>query len=490
MALGTFEIPSNLNLPDQGSAELTSVTFPNESVSVLLHPDFAGAIMQWCTMNPDHPKLGRYGYLLLGTSSDVGVAVPTSDAERVALSRQQAAQRSSYQTMMSLSEAGRSCYLDTDLRLYFGWGLALEIADNDLQSWQKDKVEESLSYYGLTTTRKKFGDGENTVNTRYSGFWAIIPENAFPSTGSIEKVRYYGNVQLDAEGNTEGTGSPLFYVDKFDQFQSTATAELNRGIRAYANDKTVYSAVKELLHASMRQIQSLPDGTIAAFFPDRYGISGNGADVVIPKIEVKTLTSGYHGDKFKSHIYCSPVTMVGKNVDLRYSVGAVGIESDVDATTREAVYGSSGTEYLSEKPAKIFEGFIPSEILYGAKSYEFSPKYLYSRYGAQVGTASADFSAKIVQVGLQQEAGQNPRYVLPFLIALYGFMDAWGQFQTANATITFNPYVWPGCRVKFEGLGLSAFVKSVTHNMSYTGGFTTTISLEAPCGPLVGTIER
>jgi hypothetical protein len=83
------------------------------------------------------------------------------------------------------------------------------------------------------------------------------------------------------------------------------------------------------------------------------------------------------------------------------------------------------------------------------------------------------------------EYESNPQYILPFLYALYAFMENWSNQTSCNLTITYMPCLRPGMRIRLESIDVEMYVKSVTHTMNYSTGFTTSVSCCCPIGSLV-----
>lgn len=448
--LGTFVVPQTLvgqhTWAEYTRADVESARLSGDRQAVAdltasrgVHPDFWAAIQSWMESNPDHPALGSYGYM--------------SEAQ-----------------MVSLQSQNKVFYFRKNQRYLFGWGLAMEVLISG-QEADADASLATLRLYGLQWTKDSDGDI----------CFGVYIHPSYTLSNDVKDVTYLGDREVNDDLSDVGSGNALFYSSLFDKFNSTAEAELNQGIRAFANDTDVYKTVHELVNASMRKLQSLPDGSIAAFYPDRWGKAGAETPIItVPQIELQSLKVQYVESNYVSHVYCSPVTIGGNSLAIRYSIGAVGLESDASAMVSDAVANSTGANYRSKKMSELLKGFmsVPSD-----QEWQYSPDYLISRYGVRTKTADAS-GASVIQTSYETRE-ENPQYILPFLLALYTFMDCWSQFKQVTVELTYNPFIWPGCRIEIEGMGLTMFVEKVSHSMSYTGGFTTTITATAPMGSLV-----
>lgn len=85
------------------------------------------------------------------------------------------------------------------------------------------------------------------------------------------------------------------------------------------------------------------------------------------------------------------------------------------------------------------------------------------------------------------ESGGSPAYILPFLSALYTFMEKWSSMYNVSIDTTFNPEIFPGIRMRvdLDDKHVEVYVKSVSHSMRYSDGFNTSITCTCPRGNLV-----
>ena len=443
--LGTYQIPNSLDYI--GVAAYGSKTGEDDQSGVGLQPNFWRAICSWRQENANlaFPNFTAFGFMSM------------HQMDLKASNNQRGYYRYKYLFGTGLAYEYEPVSVDTAL----GGDISVALADN------------ILNMYGLA---KVTTDEICFICPQY---YVIDP--AYDKYG---KVVYAGDRLVNDNLTEFGDGGAMFYSSLFTQWQDSTEAELHNGIRAFANDTDVWSDVKSLLNASMRSVQSLPDGSIAAFYPDMWGKAGVETPVItIPQIELRSIKVSYDESQFASHVYCNPVTIGtnGSKLQTRYTIGAVGIESDSAAVSREALANSTGTEYLSTRPAEILRGMVN---IPAGHEYEYSPAYLIGRYGFRATTVQNTSGVSVVQMGYESR-DSNPQYIMPFLLALYTFMEHWANMKKVDVEITYNPFIWPGCRITFEGMGLTVFVKQVTHTMNYGSGFTTSITAVAPVGNLV-----
>ena len=125
-----------------------------------------------------------------------------------------------------------------------------------------------------------------------------------------------------------------------------------------------------------------------------------------------------------------------------------------------------------------------------------SAKTKSTKAGSTTDANASDTSSDSSSDAGKKETSANstsPNYLLPYLYALYEFMYHWANQYKAKVQVTFMPEVFPGSRIEVvvpdrdkdaNYKKIEFYVQGVTHNMSYTGGFTTTLSCICPVGDL------
>lgn len=381
------------------------------------------------------------------------------------------------------AKGGNNGFLDNIV--YFGWGLGREIESvytTPGQSPDKDVVEwitSNIAKYGLT-----YSSGRG-VNKKME----YIRPAYFQQSGDVTKVVYEGdNTTQDTQSSTDASVSSVayFFANQFQSIQDVGEAFMLQGERALANDEPLWNSVKKAVNASLRSCASGPDGEFIAWYPDYWGMYGNKTPyLILEDIELKDLTITQSDDEYYSHVFVPGVDQMGSSISYIYTQGVVSIESDTAAKVSAAASGDDAY-YVSDEVSSILK-----ELIYipEGEEWKYTPKELYRRYGARPNTTpSLSSAASLIETGTDEEEGTTkPQYILPFLYALYEFMYHWANQYQATLSMTFQPGLFPGCRVKVKSLDISFYVEEVTHNMSYEdgAGFTTTARCTCPVGSLV-----
>lgn len=378
---------------------------------------------------------------------------------------------------------GNNGFLDNIV--YFGWGLGREIESvypTPGQSPEKGVVEwitSNIAKYGLT-----YASGRG-VNKKIE----YIRPAYFQQSGDVSDIVYEGdNTNQDTQSSTDASVSSVayFFSNQFQSIQDVGEAFMLQGERALANDEPLWNSVKKAVNASLRSCASGPDGEFIAWYPDYWGMYGNKTPyLILEDIELKDLTITQSDDEYYSHVFVPGVDQMGSSISYIYTQGVVSIESDTAAKVSAAASGDDAY-YVSDEVSSILK-----ELIYipEGEEWRYTPKELYRRYGARPNTTpSLSSAASLIETGTDDEEGTTkPQYILPFLYALYEFMYHWANQYQATLSMTFQPGLFPGCRVKVKSLDISFYVEEVTHNVSYEdgAGFTTTARCTCPVGSLV-----
>lgn len=441
------------------------------------------------------------------------------------------------------TDVGYHCVPDDQLAYHVGGGneytfgveLCHAINQDDFNKVWSNAVELAarvLNTYGWTTSNlmthhqcsEKWGGSDHTDPDSYFADFGKNWQNflddvksAMPTAGKLDSPGDFSG----ASGSSSGSGASVaevsyFVANQFKTLQADAMSEMLLGERAIANDVTLWSSVQAAVAASMRACCSAPDGSFIAWYPDYWGLSGTKGmshsqpAVELDDMELVNLTITQSDDEFYSHVFTAGVNINGASSPdkLLYTVGVVSVESNTAATIANAAVndnerkkssGDNTVENLTNVAVSDQVQAILKDMIYipEGEEWKYSPKELYRRYGARPIVASkaahlGSMSNVIEELTTDGDAttesasiDKNPKYILPFLCALYEFMDHWANQYKANLEMTFMPELFPGCRIKLKSFDISFYVQSVTHNVSYEGGFTTTAKCICPIGSLV-----
>lgn len=372
---------------------------------------------------------------------------------------------------------------------YFGWGLALECENPRVDATHQSDPDAKKLANSMVITARSYGLDIVTVRQDGVDKLRFLKPYYLSFSDDVSEVFYEGdNTDNSTQSSTDASVSSVayFFANQFQSVQDVGEAFMLQGERALANDEPLWNSVKKAVNASLRSCASGPDGEFIAWYPDYWGMYGNKTPyLILEDIELKDLTITQSDDEYYSHVFVPGVDQMGSSISYIYTQGVVSIESDTAAKVSSAASGDDAY-YVSDEVSSILK-----ELIYipEGEEWRYTPKELYRRYGARPNTTpSLSSAASLIETGTDEEEGTTkPQYILPFLYALYEFMYHWANQYQATLSMTFQPGLFPGCRIKVKSLDISFYVEEVTHNVSYEdgAGFTTTARCTCPVGSLV-----
>lgn len=390
---------------------------------------------------------------------------------------------------------------------YYQFGLALDI---DLKSkgakitvgGEQYEDDDAVTYivgaHGLAFKKTTSVSSSSKAKT-----CSFIKPKHIKNDSAATTVTYDGNESVGRTGDTSDTSEvgaatgasansvsgasvasvAYFFSNQYASYAAEAESELLAGNRALANDTNVMSFVKSAASSSLRTFASGPNGEFMAWYPDYWGAYGNKTPYLeLDSIELIDLTIEQNESSFFSHVYCQGVNSAGALTEIRNTQGVVSIESDTTALASAAsgITGDESDYVVSDEVSAILKNLI---YIPEGEEWRYTPKELYRRYGARPNKLSP------VRTIIEEPDGatfeENPKYILPFLSALFAFMKNWAGQNKCTLKITFMPELFPGCRIKLKDFDISMYVESVSHNMDYQSGFTTSATCTCPVGTLV-----
>ena len=373
---------------------------------------------------------------------------------------------------------------------YYGWGIAMDATittPEESTRATKNFVTAGVAWFSTALTNLGLAviDISSTVGGRI-----IIPLLYTGSSGATA-VSYESDYAIATTKETSASlaSTMWWWVNDLPNADSQAASEGLTGERALANDSSLWSDVKSRFNTTLRKIASSPSGDFLAYYPDQWGLYNNTPYLNIEDIELLDLRITQSDASFKSHVFVTGVTQSGESIGgdwtkFALTKGVVSIESPVSALAAETVVGLTGV--VSDKSVEVDASDAVSAILErlvnvtDENRWMFTPKELYRRYGARPDATRTGINI------IDGESSDGTLYIMPFLYALYTFMEAWAnQFSGSSVRTTFMPEMFAGGRVRVVSKDISFYVKSVTHNMSYADGFTTSAEITAPVGTLV-----
>lgn len=220
------------------------------------------------------------------------------------------------------------------------------------------------------------------------------------------------------------------------------------GKYASLNDQSLIEIVRALCEARMCEFQSSPDGEFVAFYPDYFGLDGTAPALKLEDIECKDIRININDDALTTHVFTR------------------------GANTMEGTLSATGDLGYIESPGVVT---VEDEWLFkrATEGAYFTPEFdnaedLLRRFGPR--------RIKKQYPNVYQDGA--PESML--LIAIKLFMQKWAEQYQTQIELTFMPEIFPGMRIELVGHDLVVYVKSVTHNMDFESGFTTSVQVMAP----------
>lgn len=225
-------------------------------------------------------------------------------------------------------------------------------------------------------------------------------------------------------------------------------SELLSGEKALMNDQSAMDFVKTLVKGSMREFQSDREGNFMAFYPDHFGMyKDNPSEGIVPiqDVEIKNFTIRAT-DTIYTHVYTLDHS---EYPDLLWRSNSTA-PKDLDLMLQ----ANGVITFENEKMIETILGWKPNRV-----------RNFLQRFGGRPHTERA------LEI-------TNKTFSKVFTIAT--FLERWaGQYNT-SVDFTFMPELWPGNRASIGSTNVAVYVDSVTHNFSYSSGFTTTATISSP----------
>lgn len=414
-------------------------------------------------------------------------------------------------TNESWQSNGNSTFANDSEKLMFGWGLGWEI-NKVIKS--KKSVSATTVFCGSEVKSALSAAGLEFRSTS-GGLCYLRPSNVDydASAKELSFDENYSSSGSDSDSDSSSTSSSLaaasyFFANQFNAVVDSFESNNLQGIRALANDEPLWNYVKKAVNASLRTCSSDPDGNFIAWYPDYFGKYGVTPSTEISLNELQDLTITQSDKEFYSHVFCPGVDITGTKIDMMWTQGVVAIETDDAAIADSAQALEEGKGGASNTVSSLLKKMI---YIPDGDEWKYSPRELYRRYGARPAKTQSlpNFTGGVlIEDATQSQAAATaknkksskkdddksgsddtqPEYILPFLYALYEFMYHWANQYQAKIQVTFMPEVFPGSRIRVNlpsGKNIKFYVQTVTHNMSYTSGFTTQLGCICPVGNLV-----
>jgi hypothetical protein len=310
-------------------------------------------------------------------------------------------------------------------------------------------------------------DPDQATSTYLAGFQAAHIKPAtlaqnYPYTYSLTgSTTAAGGLNTDSSNNIMSTSLATSFVSQLEVPTLEDTVEaimLGQQGRGLLQDQNLLPFVQQMCQASLRSFMSLPDGDFYAFYPDYFGEMGHHNPYwLIDDIELLDGDIGLTDAYLATDVFAIGDTTWPANnqmVNEIFSAGTITLDNAfISGTTGDVTVNTNA----GGGPSTV-NNFL--NLLEKNEVVDF-----YKRYGARP---------------LVQDYPMIRSPIFEMLMAYQLFCLAWSRQFVSPFEFTFMPEIFPGGKIGFPSHGIQMFVEQVTHNWSYTSGFTTTAVLTAP----------
>lgn len=299
---------------------------------------------------------------------------------------------------------------------------------------------------------------------------ALLSGKSLPITGSATTATTTDTTPGSTTGSNIDSGAAMAqgaaFAATFNLPTALDTAEAMglSGERSLLNDKPLLPFIQQLCEASLRSFQSLPDGSLFAFYPDYFGeMLHHKPYWEIDDIEILDGHIQLSDDALVTHMYVVGDTTFPASTDTINKLTTTGIVSVFNAFLSATLTNQGQTEPKRPKGVKKGSPNDPTGmdlLLNKDEAVQFI-----NRFGARP---------------MVEEMPMIHSHYFEFFLAYQRFMLAWSRQFISTFEFTFMPELFPGGKVGFPDHGLQMYIEDVTHTWDYTTGFTTTANLSAP----------
>jgi hypothetical protein len=265
-----------------------------------------------------------------------------------------------------------------------------------------------------------------------------------------------GSKSLDpAQAEAASKSAAFATYLQFPGIIDTAESMALKGDRSLMNDQPLLPFVQQLATASMRRIQSMPNGNFFAFYPDYFGGMFHRTPYWnISDLEIIHGEINLSDDALATHVYT-----VGDIVGIWDGITEFDKAQTCGVVTMFEAFSADFITGLPERKGKAAED-KPKNLVNKDAVVSFLKKYGARAYYEE------------------EPMIRSPYYEL--FLAYQKFCMMWsGQFQT-TFQFTYMPELFPGGIVAFPEHGIQMWIEEVEHIFDYESGFLTNATLTAP----------
>jgi hypothetical protein len=230
-------------------------------------------------------------------------------------------------------------------------------------------------------------------------------------------------------------------------------AMLMTGSKSIYNDEPLLPFIQQLAQASLRNFQSLPDGTFFAFYPDQFGTYNHRKPYwEIDDIEIVDGSIELSDEALATHVFVVGDTIPDGQISVPEMVHSTGVVTVFDAFASSfMIQKDDRREDAKKGTRKVLDRGAAMSFL---RRYGVRPHY--------------------------EEATFIRNHMFEMFYAFTQFQLLWSRQFLTQFSFTFMPELYPGGVVAFPDHGIRCYIDSVTHTFDYEGGFTTQANLSAP----------
>lgn len=230
-----------------------------------------------------------------------------------------------------------------------------------------------------------------------------------------------------------------------------------KGDKSIYNDTPLLPFIQQLTDASLRQFQSLPNGTFFAFYPDYFGTYNHRKPYWdIDDIEIIDGQIELTDEPLATHVF-----VVGDTLNLSGSIDVPEMLTSAGVVT---VFDAFASDFMIRKPKRKGKANQQQEEKDRLVSRAEAIQFL-QRYGVRPHYEEATFIRN---------------HMFEMFYAFTQFQLLWSRQFLTQFEFTFMPELYPGGIVGFPNYGIRCYIDSVTHTFDYESGFTTQANLSAP----------
>jgi hypothetical protein len=280
------------------------------------------------------------------------------------------------------------------------------------------------------------------------------------TTGSSSNPTQGNNSPVDEATAKAAAFATYFNIEGlFD----TTNSILLKGDKSLMNDKPLFPFIEQLVSASMRRFQSMPNGNFYAFYPDYFGGSKHRRPYwEIRDIEIVDGQIELSDDSLSTHVFVIGDTQDSFGIttsDMDQSAGIINIFNAFQADFISG-HGEQQRPGPINKDAETGEGPKASRVIDHDEAVAFLKKYGARPY--------------------MEEAPMVRSAFYEAFLAYQKFCLLWAQQFSSQFQLTFMPELFPGGLVAFPDHGIQMFVEEVTHAFDYSTGFRTDVTFSSP----------